>query len=106
MRVARYDELRREQQHRRETGTGRRLGIGVAVYVESTAAGPAMEFGTVTVNGGRRRVVVRTGSSPHGQGHVTTWSMIASELLGSHEFGDLPETAKKTVREKIGHNKT
>jgi carbon-monoxide dehydrogenase large subunit len=52
------------------------------VYVESTAAGPSMEFGTVTVHGDRRRVVVRTGSSPHGQGHVTTWSMIASELLG------------------------
>ena len=82
VRVARYDELRREQQRRRVTGTGPRLGIGVAVYVESTAAGPAMEFGTVTVNGARRRVVVRTGSSPHGQGHATTWSMIASELLG------------------------
>jgi carbon-monoxide dehydrogenase large subunit len=82
VRVARYGELRREQQRRRDAGERRRLGIGVAVYVESTAAGPAMEFGTVTVHGDRRRGVVRTGSSPHGQGHVTTWSMIASELLG------------------------
>ncbi|TML18816.1 MAG: xanthine dehydrogenase family protein molybdopterin-binding subunit [Actinobacteria bacterium] len=82
VRVARYGELRREQQRRRDAGERRRLGIGVAVYVESTAAGPAMEFGTVTVHGDRRRVVVRSGSSPHGQGHVTTWSMIASELLG------------------------
>ena len=82
VRVAGYDALRREQQRRRDAGDRRRLGIGVAVYVESTAAGPAMEFGTVTVHGDRRRVVVRTGSSPHGQGHVTTWSMIASELLG------------------------
>ena len=82
VRVARYDALRREQRRLRDAGDRRRLGIGVAVYVESTAAGPAMEFGTVTVHGDRRRVVVRTGSSPHGQGHVTTWSMIASELLG------------------------
>ncbi len=82
VRVADYDALRREQQRRRAAGDPRRLGIGVAVYVESTAAGPGMEFGTVTVHGDRRRVVVRTGSSPHGQGHVTTWSMIASELLG------------------------
>jgi aerobic carbon-monoxide dehydrogenase large subunit len=82
VRVADYDQLRREQQHRRDIGDPHRLGIGVAVYVESTAAGPAMEFGTVVVHGDQRRVVVRTGSSPHGQGHVTTWSMIASELLG------------------------
>ena len=82
VRVADYEALRREQQRRRSAGDPRRLGIGIAVYVESTAAGPAMEFGTVTVHGDRRRVVVRTGSSPHGQGHVTTWSMIASELLG------------------------
>ena len=82
VRVAGYDELRREQQRRRGAGERCRLGIGVSVYVESTAAGPSMEFGTVTVHGDRRRVVVRTGSSPHGQGHVTTWSMIASELLG------------------------
>ena len=82
VRVADYDALRGEQQRRRVAGDRCRMGIGVAVYVESTAAGPAMEFGTVTVHGDRRRVVVRTGSSPHGQGHVTTWSMIASELLG------------------------
>ena len=82
VRVAGYDALRREQQRLRDAGDRRRLGIGVAVYVESTAAGPAMEFGTVTVHGDRCRAVVRTGSSPHGQGHVTTWSMIASELLG------------------------
>jgi carbon-monoxide dehydrogenase large subunit len=82
VRVADYDQLRREQQRRRDDGDRRRLGIGVAVYVESTAAGPAMEFGTVAVQGDRRRVVVRTGSSPHGQGHATTWSMIAGELLG------------------------
>jgi carbon-monoxide dehydrogenase large subunit len=82
VRVAGYAALRREQRRLRDAGDHRRLGIGVAVYVESTAAGPAMEFGTVTVHGDRRRVFVRTGSSPHGQGHVTTWSMIASELLG------------------------
>jgi carbon-monoxide dehydrogenase large subunit len=28
------------------------------------------------------KVILRTGSSPHGQGHATTWAMIAAERLG------------------------
>src|SRR5207245_2135021 len=28
------------------------------------------------------KAIIRTGSSPHGQGHVTAWSMLASEQLG------------------------
>ena len=63
------------------------LGLGLSLYVESTAAGPAMEFGTVTVRvpdhaGDARLVTVATGSTPHGQGHDTTWAMIAGEVLG------------------------
>jgi carbon-monoxide dehydrogenase large subunit len=101
VRVAGYDELRHEQARRRTNRDRRRLGIGVAVYVESTAAGPAMEFGTVMVDGARRRVEVHTGSSPHGQGHVTTWSMIASELLGV-AFDEVDVISGDTDRVGVG----
>ena len=28
------------------------------------------------------KVTVRTGTSPHGQGHVTAWSMLVADQLG------------------------
>ncbi|MCB0997088.1 MAG: xanthine dehydrogenase family protein molybdopterin-binding subunit [Acidimicrobiales bacterium] len=76
-----YDECRAEQRRRRNGHDRRALGIGTAVYVESTAAGPGMEFATVAV-GDDGRVTVRSGSSPHGQGHDTTWAMLAADELG------------------------
>ncbi len=80
--AADYTGLRVEQQRRRSNPVDRlQLGIGVAVYVESTAAGPGMEFATVgiRVDG---RAEVRSGSSPHGQGHHSTWALIAARVLG------------------------
>jgi carbon-monoxide dehydrogenase large subunit len=79
-----YQELRAEQDRRRHGGDPTRplIGIGVSTYVEITnGAGPPGEFAAVEVlaNGKAR---VYTGSSPHGQGHVTAWSMLASEQLG------------------------
>ena len=57
------------------------LGIGLSVYVEVTnpIAGP--EFGAIEINADGS-ATVRTGSSPHGQGHVTAWAMVASEKTG------------------------
>lgn len=76
-----YTQLRAEQRRRREAGETRQLGIGVSAYVEITAAGAMTEFGSIEVlpNG---RALVRTGTSPHGQGHVTSWAMLASERTG------------------------
>ncbi len=77
-----YDQLRDEQRRRRQEGGPRQLGIGVSTYVEITnGAGPTGDFGAVEVlaDGSAR---VYTGSSPHGQGHRTAWSMIASDQLG------------------------
>jgi carbon-monoxide dehydrogenase large subunit len=76
-----YDELR-QAQARRRAGDGPLMGIGVSTYVEITnGAGPPGEFAAVEVlpGGGAK---VYTGSSPHGQGHVTAWSMLAAEQLG------------------------
>ncbi len=77
-----YQTLRAEQAKRRTGDDRMLLGIGVSTYVEITnGAGPPGEFAAVEVlPGGRAKVY--TGSSPHGQGHLTAWSMLASEQLG------------------------
>jgi carbon-monoxide dehydrogenase large subunit len=79
--AARYDELRAAQAERRRVGGSRQLGIGLSVYVEVTNGLPGSEFGAVEILADGK-VRVRTGSSPHGQGHVTAWSMIVSDSLG------------------------
>ena len=79
--VADYDELRAEQARRRASGDVRQLGIGLSSYVEITNGLPDGEFGAVEVRPDGK-VIVRTGTSPHGQGHVTAWSMLVAEQLG------------------------
>ena len=72
-----YDRWRREQAEARRDG--RLLGIGTAIYVER--AGSALwESAAVNVTPAGR-VVVRMGSTPNGQGHATTFSQIAAEVL-------------------------
>jgi carbon-monoxide dehydrogenase large subunit len=79
--AAGYDDLRAEQARRREAGERRLLGIGLATYVEVTGPGGGSEFGSVELLAdGRFRLV--TGSTPYGQGHVTTWAMLAADRLG------------------------
>jgi len=79
--AAGYPQLRAEQQRRREAGDTRQLGIGMSVYVEVTSFGGGAEFGSIEVLP-TGRAVVRTGTSPHGQGHVTAWAMLASDKTG------------------------
>ena len=50
VRVAGYEELRREQAQRRERGDVKQLGVGVSCYVEVTAGGLFQEFGAVEVH--------------------------------------------------------
>ncbi|HXV62233.1 MAG TPA: xanthine dehydrogenase family protein molybdopterin-binding subunit [Vicinamibacteria bacterium] len=73
-----YARLRSEQIIRRREG-GRLIGIGLACYVEICGFGP-WEFGGVRVDEDGR-VTVLTGTSPHGQGHETSWAQIAAETL-------------------------
>ncbi len=73
-----YPALRRQQQERRRAG-GNPIGIGLASYVEICGFGP-WEAGEVKVEADAH-VVVRTGTSPHGQGHQTSWAQIAGEIL-------------------------
>jgi len=80
--AAGYEALRADQQRRRDAGDDVQLGIGVSVYVEITGGGgPPTEMAKIEVDddGG---ALVYTGTSPHGQGHDTAWSMITSEQTG------------------------
>jgi carbon-monoxide dehydrogenase large subunit len=77
-----YEQLRAEQKRRRDAGDPRMLGIGVSAYVEITApVGLHVEYGKVEVHeDGSATMYV--GTSVHGQGHETAFSMVASEILG------------------------
>ncbi|MDH4117611.1 MAG: xanthine dehydrogenase family protein molybdopterin-binding subunit [Acidimicrobiia bacterium] len=70
-----YSDIRREQQENPD----RIIGVGLASYLEVTARGG--EFGAVEMDGDGA-VTVRTGSSPHGQGHKTTWAQLVADELG------------------------
>ena len=77
--AAGYEDLRAEQARRREDVGARQLGIGLSTYVELTGLG--VEVGTCTVNEDGT-VTVKTGTSPQGQGHETTWAQLVSWTLG------------------------
>jgi len=73
-----YDGWRRRQRAAR--AEGRRLGIGVAVVVESSGNGMwESAAASLRPDGG---MVVRTGSTAHGQGHLTTFAQVAADALG------------------------
>jgi aerobic carbon-monoxide dehydrogenase large subunit len=80
--AADYAGLRAEQGRRRAAGGPVQLGIGVSVYVEITGGVPPTSEAAkieLLADGGAR---VYTGTSPHGQGHLTAWSMITAEQTG------------------------
>jgi carbon-monoxide dehydrogenase large subunit len=83
--AAGYDDLRAEQERRRAADAPLQLGIGLSSYVEITGpggeAGGPNENGTVEVHPDGSATIL-TGTSPHGQGHITVWAMLASEELG------------------------
>ncbi|HEX6845153.1 MAG TPA: molybdopterin cofactor-binding domain-containing protein [Actinomycetota bacterium] len=93
--LADYAELRKEQAARREAGDVKQLGIGLSSYIEMCGLAPSNILGALRyVAGGwdaseiecrpDGKVVVRTGTSPHGQGHETAWSQIVADGLGVH----------------------
>jgi carbon-monoxide dehydrogenase large subunit len=92
-----YDELRAEQQRRRDAGERKVLGLGLASYVEITAidfsGAGVSEYGRVELQPDGS-VIAWTGSTPHGQGHETAWAMIIADQLGvpfdavTVKFGD------------------
>jgi len=80
VKLAGYEELRKEQARRREAGDPRLLGIGVSVYVEITAVGATSEWGSVEMQPDGK-VIVLCGTTNYGQGHETSLAQIAAEEL-------------------------
>ncbi len=88
-----YEGLREEQQRRRENNDPVQLGIGFSTYTEICGLGPSQALAGLGIGGAgweaanvrmllTGKVEVATGTSPHGQGHETSWSQIAADALG------------------------
>ena len=77
--TAAYATMREEQSKAVESNDGTLIGIGIASYVELTAGGE--EYAEVELDDAGS-VTVKTGTSPHGQGHDTTWAQLVADQLG------------------------
>ena len=90
-----YRPLREEQKQRIESGSSKLLGIGLSSYVEVCGVAPSKWIGLQGEGWGAGlwesanvrvhltgKVVVTTGSQPHGQGHETTFAQLVADELG------------------------
>jgi carbon-monoxide dehydrogenase large subunit len=88
-----YDALRREQAERRDRNDPVQLGIGVSTFTEMCGLAPSRVLGSLSYAAGgwesatirmlpTGKVEVVTGTSPHGQGHETSWGQIVADRLG------------------------
>jgi carbon-monoxide dehydrogenase large subunit len=91
--LAGYEDLRKEQQARRDRGDAKQLGIGFSTYLEMCGLAPSRVLSALKyVAGGWDAATIRMlptgkvqlviGTSPHGQGHATTFAQIAADDLG------------------------
>jgi carbon-monoxide dehydrogenase large subunit len=80
LRIAGVDDARKEQQRRIDAGESKLLGIGISTYVEITGFGGS-EFGSVQIHPDGSATAM-SGTSAHGQGHATSFSMIVADRLG------------------------
>ena len=91
--LADYEGFRREQAERRGRKDPKQIGIGFSTYVEMCGLAPSRILGAIRYGAGgwdaatvrclpTGTVQVLIGTSPHGQGHVTTFSQIAADRLG------------------------
>jgi aerobic carbon-monoxide dehydrogenase large subunit len=78
--AADYPRLRAEQARRRAAGDHRLYGIGLSVYVEMTGMGGPEQARVELRSAGT--FVGYVGTSPHGQGHDTSFAMLLADALG------------------------
>ena len=71
-----------EGAERARRGDRRRVGVGIAAYVEGTGIGPYEGARVTLAEDGR--VSVWTGAASQGQGHETVFSQIVADELGIH----------------------
>jgi carbon-monoxide dehydrogenase large subunit len=88
-----YEGVRREQKARNEAGSTKRIGIGLSTYIEMCGLAPSRVLNALKyIAGGWDAATIEfmptgtvrllIGVTPHGQGHVTTFSQIVAEQLG------------------------
>ncbi|MDP9284817.1 MAG: xanthine dehydrogenase family protein molybdopterin-binding subunit [Actinomycetota bacterium] len=88
-----YDGLRREQQERRARSDVKQLGIGLSTYNEMCGLAPSRILAAIRYGaGGWDAATIRclptgsvealVGTSPHGQGHETTFAQIVADRFG------------------------
>lgn len=88
-----YDGFRARQAEQNVDGATKRLGIGMSSYFEMCGLAPSRVLASLAYSAGgweaatvrvlpTSKVQVVTGTSPHGQGHETAWSMIVADKLG------------------------
>ncbi|HST26016.1 MAG TPA: molybdopterin cofactor-binding domain-containing protein [Gaiellaceae bacterium] len=88
-----YDQVRAEQETRREAADVKQIGIGFSTYVQMCGLAPSRILGALRYGaGGWESISVRvlptgtvqimSGTTPHGQGHATTFSQIVADQLG------------------------
>ena len=88
-----YAGVRARQKTQNVPEATKRLGIGMTSYFEMCGLAPSRVLASLNYGAGgweaatvrvlpTGKVQVVTGTSPHGQGHETSWAMIASEKLG------------------------
>ena len=91
--LAGYEQLRKEQASRRDNNDSKQMGIGISSYIEMCGLAPSQVLASVRYSAGgwdsatirchpTGKVTLITGTSPHGQGHETTWSQILADELG------------------------
>ena len=91
--IADYTGIRAKQAKQNVPGAKKLLGIGMSSYFEMCGLAPSRVLASLNYGAGgweaatvrvlpTAKVQVVTGTSPHGQGHETSWAMIASEKLG------------------------
>jgi len=92
-----YEDWRKRQASQR--GSPRRIGVGVACYLQGTGLGP-FESATVRVDPSGK-VYVLIGVVAQGQGHATTLAQIAAAELGAR-FDDVTVVAGDTALVPFG----
>jgi len=91
--IAGLDAVRKEQAERRERGDAVQLGVGFSTYIEMCGLAPSRVLGSLSYAAGgweaasvrvlaTGKVEVGIGTTPHGQGHETTFAQIAADDLG------------------------
>ena len=77
-----YASWRAEQRRRQQANDPRRIGIGLAAWIDRCGAGPGMpEYGSVDIDDAGA-ITVRTGLGPSGQGTATSLAQIVADTFG------------------------